>query len=655
MPEQVRYGTGRLPIAALTIRFASAPSRGDRFAADELAAILQKSSGAGIQVADVRSGPRRFIVLNRTAAGADLPGAGEKAGPESREAYSLSVRPDGCEIRAGSAAGLFYGVQTLRQLIEGSGRDASIPEVEIRDWPALAYRAVMMDMSHGALPTEEEVKRQIDFVARWKGNQYFFYSEGSIELKGYPLLNPDGRFTQDQVRRIVAYARERHIDVVPCLEFFGHLHDLFRIEHYSDLAVLPHGQDLNAEDPRVLPLLQDWAGQLSALFPSPFMHIGFDEPYELGKASERASGRSEGVLFLQHLKSVADIVAKLGKRVVIWGDMNVLRKNPEVLQQLPPGITTVPWHNGVMDDYGPYLGPFAERNIPAYASTSVYGYYQVFPDFNRTFAALANLIRDSKKYRAVGLLLTLWTDDAQNMTRMALPGIAYGLAGSWQSAPLAAGDFFADFARQSYGPAIADEVARALQACADAETRLQSAVGEYSMQKYWSDPLAASNLALAEAHREDFRQVRLLAEDAREHLHRAVALGAEPGSLAVYELGARMLDYAGMRYVYAAEMSSFWKQMGDRPSRRDLAFYIETEINDAAHSRIADLIDAGSALYEPYRTAWLAEYTAYRLRSALLKWDTETQYWWKVQRQLQLLLETFRDGAPLPPLTSFAK
>jgi hexosaminidase len=73
----------------------------------------------------------------------------------------------------------------------------------------LAYRGTMVDMSHGPLPTEAEIKRQLDFLARWKGNQYYLYGEAAIELDGYPLLNPEGRLTKDEVRRIIGYSRER--------------------------------------------------------------------------------------------------------------------------------------------------------------------------------------------------------------------------------------------------------------------------------------------------------------------------------------------------------------------------------------------------------------------------------------------------------------
>src|SRR2546426_1267617 len=156
-PYQIRYGTGRLPLRNLGIRFASAPSAEDRFTANQLASAL--SIRAGVPVAIWESpATGHAIVLRRTGAVEALPVPDERTGPDSREAYLIEVTPEAAEIRARSSAGVFYGIQTLCQLAEGEGDRAALPEVEIRDWPSLFYRGTMVDMSHGALPTEEEVK-----------------------------------------------------------------------------------------------------------------------------------------------------------------------------------------------------------------------------------------------------------------------------------------------------------------------------------------------------------------------------------------------------------------------------------------------------------------------------------------------------------------
>ncbi len=179
---------------------------------------------------------------------------GEEAGPDSREAYRINIGEEKIRITAKSSAGLFYAVQTLRQMIEGRGENAILPECEVEDWPSMAYRGFMMDMSHTQLPLIKEIKKQIDFLARWKSNQYLFYSEASIELDGYPLLMANARFTREEVREIIEYARIRHIDVIPNMELYGHLHDLFRLEHYADMAVIPHGGEFSPNDPRVEPI-----------------------------------------------------------------------------------------------------------------------------------------------------------------------------------------------------------------------------------------------------------------------------------------------------------------------------------------------------------------------------------------------------------------
>ena len=113
-PQQIRYGAGQLPLQNLSIRFVSAPSAEDRFAANELSVALSNRSGAPIPVWEGIA-PSRTIALQRTGAVDPLPVPGDRPGPDSREAYIIKVTPEGAEIRARSSAGVFYGAQTLMQ------------------------------------------------------------------------------------------------------------------------------------------------------------------------------------------------------------------------------------------------------------------------------------------------------------------------------------------------------------------------------------------------------------------------------------------------------------------------------------------------------------------------------------------------------------
>ncbi|MGA3165281.1 MAG: beta-N-acetylhexosaminidase [Terriglobia bacterium] len=651
-PQKIQYGPGHLLVRELGIRLASlSPAEEDRFAASDLARRLRERTGVQVSAGAQGSGPA--IVLERTGGVDPLPLPGEQPGPNSREAYDLKVTPAGVEIRGRSSAAVFYGVQTLVQLVEGQGVQASLPEVEIHDWPLLVYRGPMVDMSHGALPTEAEVERQLDFLARWKVNQYYFYNEASIELEGYPLLNPDGRFTQAAVRRIIAYGRARHIDVAPCLELYGHLHDLFRVEEYSDLAPFPHGEEFNPENPRAMDLLTDWAEQISKLFPSPFVHIGFDETWQIEKAArEQGAGATPAKLFVDQLGRVARLFQQRGKHVLAWADIMV--KYPEIVAQLPPGIIAVAWYYEAQPDpeYKRWLDPLVAHSVPHIVATGVHCWNEIAPDFDTTFENIDTFVAAGRKSHALGLMNTVWTDSAQNLLRMSWPGIAYGAVVPWQSEPVNHQQFISDYARLMYPTAAAPEVAAGLEKLARSETTLQKVLGQDTMLALWGDPFAPAMLKSAGEHREDLHQARLLAEDAQTHFDRALALAGDATTLASLLFGSRLLDYAAFKFLNALEIAERWKDLGPHPTDEQLGSQLGSDITYQSHGRLTDQMDAITELKEIYRRNWLAEFTPYRLPSALGRWDAEYEFWRRIQARLQAFTRTFKEGEALPPLES---
>ena len=393
-PREIHYGNGKLALRGLSICVASTAAAEDQFAARGLATALSTRTEVSIPISEANP-CNHGINLRRTGAIDPLPVPGERPGPDSREAYSLAVTSEGVTATARSSAGLYYAVQTLKQLAEGSGGQAALPFVQIHDWPTLAYRGVMVDMSHGALPTYREVERQLDFLARWKTNQYYFYSEDSIALKGFSLINPEGRLTQAQVRRIIAYGRERHIDVIPCLELYGHQHDLFRVEKYSGLSDLPDGTEFDPRNPQVNPLLTNWVSQLAQLFPSPFVHIGFDETFQIEVAAQQGGvGAKPAQLFIRQLARVDHLFRQYGKTVMAWGDIMV--KYPGIVSKLPPGLIAVAWEYdpGPESHYQHWLGPLAAQRVPHMIASGVTCWNQVMPDYARSFENIDTLRSD---------------------------------------------------------------------------------------------------------------------------------------------------------------------------------------------------------------------------------------------------------------------
>ncbi len=640
-PVKVRYGEGKIKVSELAIRFARPANDEDRFVQQWLSERLPLSAQGA-----------KSLTLNRTGGGTAVPGLDEKTGPGSREAYSIQVTSEGAEVRANSSAGLFYAAQTILQLVEGSGVGAGLPVGEVEDYPALAYRGFMMDMSHGGLPTEEEVKRQIDFLARWKANQYYFYSEASIEFKGHPLLNPTARFTQDQVRRIVAYGRERHIDVVPCVELYGHLHDVFRLEKYADLAPLRYGGEFDPRNPAIMPLIQDWVRQLVSIFPSPFFHIGMDETYELEKvASPAAGGVDPGRLYINHFKQVARIVEAHGKRPMIWAD--ILTRYPEVIPELKGAAIAMPWVYGPEKDYTRHVAPFAAARVPVFIATAVTNWEDITPKFTRTLDNVDQFLAAGRTYGVLGMLHTGWTDDAQVLFRPALPAMAYGLIAPWQAAPMDRGAFFADYARLMYPASAAGHVARALEALQKADDLLFEGLGGRTRYQMWLDPLDPQRLKHYAAHREQLREGRIHAEQAQEQLLEALAKGGDPATLDSLLLGARTLDYAGMKPLFALQIADYLERCRADKDASSVRLFLHIETADKDHSLLADLADAAMELKEEFSRNWLNEYTRYRLGAALGRWDMEYQYWRKLQTRIDAFARAYKGGEPVPPLQSF--
>ena len=656
-PQQIHYGPHQLRIRGLGIRLVGDPSIEDRFAAGQLSSCLSAVAEEPVRISQGEAAGT-LIVLKRKGDVGALPLPGEHPGPASREAYTLKLTPDGGEVQATSSAGLFYGVQTLCHLVEQNAAAAVLPEVEISDWPSLAYRGTMIDMSHGPLPTEAEIKRQLDFLAHWKANQYYLYSEASIELEGYPLLNPEGRLTKDAVRRIVTYGRERHIDVIPNLELYAHLHDLFRLEEYSQLSDVAHGVEFNPSDPGVMALLSNWINQLAELFPSPFVSIGFDETFQIEMAvKQQGSSATATRLFVKQLTDVTRLFQQRGKQVLAWADIMV--RYPEIVKELPPGLIAVAWYYTADPgdrEYKHWLAPLVAKGVPHFVQPGVTSWAQIAPDFETSFENIDTFIAAGRKSNALGVINSLWTDDGQVLLRMSLPGMAYGAAAAWQSTPIDRPHFFSDYARIMYPANVSADVAAALEKLSQSETELQKVLGEQTQFTLWEDPFAPTYLKGLAPNQGHLRQTRLLAEEAETRLYHALGLGADSTTLNSLLVGARLLDYAGQKFQTPPELIDLWGRVGaTRPEADKWWNEWESQVVYQDHSRVVDLMDSITELRPLYRAEWLDEYSPYRLASALGRWDAEYEYWRRFQQRLQEFSDGSHEGEVLPPLENFAE
>jgi hypothetical protein len=652
-PQKISYTGGKLKVSGLSIRFASKPGIEDRFAALELSKILSKAAASKVAIGEVASGGRT-VTLNRTGAVDALPVPGEKTGPDSREAYTIKVTPQNITITSRSSAGLYYGVQTVRQMIEGEGANAFIPGAEIQDWPSLAYRGLMMDMSHMQLPKVEEIKHQLDFLALWKTNQYYFYSEGSIELKGYPLLMADARYTQDQVKDIIAYAKERHIDVVPNMELYGHLNDLFRLEQYADMSVTTHGAEFKPADPRVKPLVNDWITQISRLFPSPFFHIGFDETWVIEIEAKR-TGRPAEQLYLEMLNQTTEMVEKHGKKALVWADM--LQKYHSIIPNISKNSIAVPWHYFPKkeQEYDQLLSPFPKVGVDIIVQSALINWRDLTPSFDISFENVDLLLKAGRKYNTIGFINSAWTDDPQTLTRLGFPDFAYGSIASWQSVPMDQKNFFTNYSNALYQRPLARQVGMAHEAMLQAAKLIRGALGRTNLP-FWENPFTPKADKAIKANVDNLRLGRMASQEAQIHIREAMKYGIDTSTLYTMLVGAKELDLLALKYLYAGEITNFYNEFKDGKERnpandRDFS-RLMSEIVADYHSKAFYMMGDIKQIKEMFRKAYLNEYEPFRLEIAMGKFDEEFSFWLRLQRRLWAARQQYFEKGKLPSFAS---
>ena len=651
-PQEFHYGEGTLPVNGLGIRFMENPSPEDRFVAEQLASGLSAKTVGHVEIQPSETAPPT-ISLRRTGEAALVPGEKESAGSGSREAYDLKITPKGAEIQARSSAGLYYGAQTLLQLVEGEGAQARLPTVQIHDWPALAYRGFMMDFSHGQLLRVSEVERQLDLLARFKANQYFFYSEASVETPGFEIVNLNARFTRQEVRDLVQYARERHIEVVPCLELYGHMHDLFRVEKFAGLGLPRYGDEFDPRNPEVLGVLDKIIDQTAQLFPASWIHVGFDEPWSLGKIG-LTPGQDPFQDFIGVLRHVAEHAKTRGKRILFWADIkngaSTLSNHPELIRQLPAGAIAAPWNYEAETNYAPYVEPLVAAGFDTVISPAVWNWNEIYPDYHRSFVDINGLCALARREKSLGVLNTGWTDCAQTLYRLSLPGLALGAAAAWQSGPVDTNQFFADYAALTFPANTAHNMAAAMDNLSAVEEMFERILRDNTQHVFWHSPLEPGRLARVEKSETQLRQARLLAESAEEQVLAVRQLMPTDPTVKSLLVSAQMFDYLGMKWLYALEWARYFRELKSNPDPNLVTLYIGIQMNAQDHGMMADLLDTVSGLRESYREAWLEESTPYRLGTALARWDDEEQYWLAAWRQVNELLRTWQKDKPFPGL-----
>ena len=406
-----------------------------------LAAKINPATGFGIQVKSV----------NGDRAAGNIYLALSTANPQlGDEGYQLVISKDFVNLTANKPAGLFNGIQTIRQLFPSGIENAmkqqgpwEIPAGTIRDYPEYSYRGVMLDVARHFFQVED-VKRYIDLMAAYKMNVMHLHLSDDqgwrIEIKKWPKLTEiggstqvdggkGGFYTQEQYTDIVNYAAERYIMIIPEIDMPGHTNAA--LASYPELncndkatelykgtkvgfSTLCTGKEITYQ------FIADVFGELAAITPGPYLHIGGDESH-VTKLED----------YIPFVNRVQEIVGATGKKVIGWDEiaLSTLKPNTYVHYWAKAENALKGVKQGARVIMSPAANAYVDMQYDATTKLGLHwaGYIEVDKGYNWD---PASLVPGIGKENILGIEAPLWSETITNMNEIEymvfprLPGYA---------------------------------------------------------------------------------------------------------------------------------------------------------------------------------------------------------------------------------------
>jgi len=632
-PMDLQLGAGRFALdQRLTIAVPSGDAE-DLFAAGLLAGELRAAGGSDPTIVTNGSGA---ILLERDP---KLEGAGEQG-------YRLEVRSSSVRVTARTATGLFYGVQTLRQLIEPAG----IPAVTVNDRPALTWRGVHDDISRGPLPTLEALERRVELLAEFKINLYALYSENAIAYRSHPLLaTPGGALSQRELQTLAEHARKHHVALLIEQQCFGHLDRALTLETYQALAERSGSGELAPVAAASLAFAESLIAEAAPLSSAPFVHVGGDEMTDVGTGQSRAAVQERGLgpLYLERLMRLRAVAARSQKRIMFWSDFAAA--HPEVLPKLPKDGVVAVWDYESAKGFDQELAPFRSAGLEVIACPGVENWNRIFPNLSIALPNIRGFSRAAQQDGASGALVCSWNDNGEALFGSNWYPLLYGAAAAWKQGDCDPERFAAAFDWALFrnpGRDAAEAIVRVSQAHDILrELRPMDATTELG----WMNP-ARGNLdrqvlaMIAPAA----RRLRLDAEQSLIQLERA-RMGARRNAdlLDFVSLAARRIHVIGHRALLAERMKALY---ADALAHQKDGGASERSVKDlnAILAAIVQAREQAGVLRDEHQRVWLEENRPYWLANVTAQYDRDLQVWSEKFDRLRVAGVSFRNGTPLP-------
>jgi hypothetical protein len=365
--------------------------------------------------------------------------------PDHPQGYEITISVQGVKAGAKTDAGLFYALQTLIQIARQYG--TSWPCMHIVDWPDYPRRGFYHDVSRGKVPALHTLLWLVKQLAALKINEFQLYIENVFQFTGHAdMCSGTTPLTPADIDTIDKLCRTVHIDFVPSLTSLGHFDKILRLPRYRHLAEVEPAElqrrgiktwsddpwTLCVTDPASKTLLEELYADFLPHFSSSLFNICCDESWDLGLGRSAAAAKAGGLgeLYVNWVNLCAELAARHGKRVQLWGD--IILNHPGLINELPADATLLEWGYAGNHPFAEHGKLFADSGRTFYVCPGTSTWQSLAGRWDNAVANLRNAAAAGLQHNASGFLNTDWGDYGhQQALAVSLLPMAYGAAVSW--------------------------------------------------------------------------------------------------------------------------------------------------------------------------------------------------------------------------------
>ncbi len=386
------------------------------------------------------------------------------AGPA--QSYSLTISPKGIALVGADAAGVFYGLQTLLQIVRQCG--AELPALKITDAPDYPVRGFYHDLTRGKVPTRATLFALVEKMAAAKLNQLQLYVEHTFAFQNHPdIWAGSDPLTADDILALDEHCARHHIELVPALSTFGHFYTALvapRKQHLNEYALdgsaLPFSwwdrmghYTLDCRNADAFALVAEMIRELRPLFRSKHFNLCCDETFDLGKGRNAAFAAKHGVgrLYVDFLKKLCGVVRAEGAVPMFWGD--IVGNHPALVREVAADSIALDWDYSA-DLHDTKSALFKKAGRAFYVCPGCCGWDRWVNDLDTATANILGFAQRGRKTGAAGFLNTDWGDRGHiNFLGNSHHGLLLGAAASWNTKATTAAAFDAAFNTLEIGDA----------------------------------------------------------------------------------------------------------------------------------------------------------------------------------------------------------